>query len=447
MHYKKLIARLVISTIVVATFFGSYQVSTSNSSRNIVLAAKSTSVEEYIDHITLSIKTNYLGLKNVGQWQQYIEEARALNGKLQYGATKRKNESDLDKIEALVNAAARVNQVEKSMDVNALSMKNVKQWEYYIDLAKSDLEKVDLYSFRYQHSELSRRAKKKQEEINSIKKEYYKNYNEAENMYFDAIKLEDSNMEEALRRAKVAKEVTLRLQSHETKDFLIEREERLIKRLDDDIVARANGVYKRKYIINNSDIESVNNSTYNEIIIDTWNDFTNRRITHLTANTVVIRSGSDIVLNNCNIGRLIVQDYSNNINIKVEGKTTIERGIVRSGASFNRTEDFIENHIDPMKSVPMSMEVDTRERVWINTQVAYLSMNARDSKLSIDSYVGTVKLNSPYSTLTISKNGIVDKLYVNTFANNSLIEGSGKLVKFEDLSYGTKMRLDNPPVK
>ncbi|MEG2892675.1 MAG: alpha/beta hydrolase [Clostridium sp.] len=148
-------------------------ISTFVSGENIVFAAKMSknegAVKAKVDKITSSLKTNYLGLKNVGQWQQYIKEARALAGKLPSGSVKNKYIDQINKAEALVNAAARVNKVEQSMSTNAHSINNATTWEQYINLAKTDLAKVDKNIFGKQISELNSRIASKGAIIANIK--------------------------------------------------------------------------------------------------------------------------------------------------------------------------------------------------------------------------------------------------------------------------------------
>ncbi|KMT23341.1 Ig-like domain-containing protein [Clostridium cylindrosporum] len=121
----------------------------------------SLAVHYKIEHLRSSLKKNYLGLKNVGQWQKYIKEARALNAKLPNGSTKTKYAERINTAEALVNAAARVNQLEFSMDKNAHVMANVPQWGEYVDLAIEDLEKVDINQYEAQYNSLVDRLEKR----------------------------------------------------------------------------------------------------------------------------------------------------------------------------------------------------------------------------------------------------------------------------------------------
>lgn len=145
-----------------------------------VYASESKSVKDArakISHITYSLKTNYLGLKNQGQWEVYIKEARELISKISSKESNIAKElgTEVNRDEALVKALARINQVEKSMTPkeeggygNALIPKNVPQWQEYIRLANIDLEKVDKNLFKDQYNELIKRrdiVNKKLDEI------------------------------------------------------------------------------------------------------------------------------------------------------------------------------------------------------------------------------------------------------------------------------------------
>ncbi|MEG2339054.1 MAG: hypothetical protein RSB66_08245, partial [Clostridium sp.] len=111
MYKGKGFIAFIVAIIMVAS-----GVITAAESESIVYAAKMSRAEAAckakVDKITSSLKSNYLGLKNVGQWQQYIKEARALAGKLSK-SIRVKYVNQIDKAEALVNAAARVNKVEQ----------------------------------------------------------------------------------------------------------------------------------------------------------------------------------------------------------------------------------------------------------------------------------------------------------------------------------------------
>ncbi len=83
-----------------------------------------------VDHLTYSLKNNYLGIKNQATWEIYIKEGRVLISKI---PVSEKSEADsltvqLDKCESLVNAVARINHVEKSLETNYHGIKNAKQW-------------------------------------------------------------------------------------------------------------------------------------------------------------------------------------------------------------------------------------------------------------------------------------------------------------------------------
>lgn len=162
---KKFIAATMAAMLMV-TAVGNYVYS-----NNIVFAAMSRAEADCkakVDKITSSLKSNYLGLKNVGQWQQYIKEARALAAKLSR-SIRVKYEDQINKAESLVNAAARVNKVEQSMSVNSHTLKNVATWEQYISLAKTDLAKVNRDIFAKQINELNSRIVSREAVIANIK--------------------------------------------------------------------------------------------------------------------------------------------------------------------------------------------------------------------------------------------------------------------------------------
>ncbi|MEF9953291.1 MAG: hypothetical protein RR840_06730 [Clostridium sp.] len=169
MKKKKLISASLAGVMAVSAVSG---VVGSVEERDVSAASANKLVHDVnakIEHITYSLKKNYLGLKNVGQWQAYLKEANTLNAKLPKGSSRDRYQARINRAEALVNASARVNKVEQSMEVNAHTIKNVPQWSQYIVLAKEDLGKVDLNVFKPQYNELLERVAERNQKIEDIK--------------------------------------------------------------------------------------------------------------------------------------------------------------------------------------------------------------------------------------------------------------------------------------
>lgn len=147
---------------------------------NIVYAAESKALRDAkakISHLTKSIKTNYLGIKNQAMWQTYIKQARELIEKIPNSEKSQRNALtvEVNEDEALVNALARINHVEKSMQPkseggygNALIPKNVPTWREYIRLANIDLEKVNKNIFKDQYDELMSRRDEVNAKLDAI---------------------------------------------------------------------------------------------------------------------------------------------------------------------------------------------------------------------------------------------------------------------------------------
>ncbi|KMT22883.1 serine aminopeptidase domain-containing protein [Clostridium cylindrosporum] len=160
-RFKDFLIGIMTATIVFTSIGG-----------NVVHSAVKSDVENVhrkVEHLIYSLKNNYLGLKNVGNWQAYIKEARKLNSKLPNGSSKKKYEDKILRAEHLVNAAARVNQVEKSMKDNKHTLGNIPQWEKYIVLAKEDIFKVDARLFENEKAKLDERVSSCEKIIESIK--------------------------------------------------------------------------------------------------------------------------------------------------------------------------------------------------------------------------------------------------------------------------------------
>ena len=93
------------------------------------------SIHGKIEHIRWSLKNNYLGLKNVGTWQGYEKDIRNLIAKLPNGSSKTKYTQRINECSSLINAAAKINHVEKSLEVNFHGIKNADVWAEYIEQA------------------------------------------------------------------------------------------------------------------------------------------------------------------------------------------------------------------------------------------------------------------------------------------------------------------------
>lgn len=138
-------------------------------------ASKSfTVVKAKTQHLVNSLHSNYLGIKNQGKWQEYIREIRLLVNKLPSGENQGVNEiiEIVNKAEGLVNSLASINQVEKSLESNSLTMGNVRVWNYYIMVSRSELSRVDKTQFSKEYSKLASRMNKSIKIINNIQSKY-----------------------------------------------------------------------------------------------------------------------------------------------------------------------------------------------------------------------------------------------------------------------------------
>lgn len=149
---------------------------------NTVYAASSTLTEAkaVMSHLSKSIHTNYLGLKNQGTWELYIKQIRNLINKLPSSEKAEGNKLtvEVNKAANLVMAVARINQVEKSMEVNTPRIGNVITWNNYLVLGEQDLAKVDKTEFSKEIKNLQDRKIKSESAIKKIEDEYFKKYSE-----------------------------------------------------------------------------------------------------------------------------------------------------------------------------------------------------------------------------------------------------------------------------
>ncbi|MEG0387803.1 MAG: hypothetical protein RR582_05675, partial [Niameybacter sp.] len=151
-----------------------------------------------ISHLTKSLKTNYLGIKNQGQWEVYVNEARNLIAKipLSEGETALELTTEVDKDMELINALARINKVEKSYEVNFRGIKNAKQWREYLNLASKSLKLVDQGVFANQYGELISRMNLVSGGVKKIEDDFKKEIEAATKLYEKAkelMKIEDVN--------------------------------------------------------------------------------------------------------------------------------------------------------------------------------------------------------------------------------------------------------------
>lgn len=144
-------------------------------------------------HLNKSLHTNYLGLKNQGQWQEYIKQVRNLITKIP--SSERTSAQNLtnavNKAESLVQSLSRINQVEKSMSQNAHVIRNVRQWNLYLDLAKSDLSRVDRSEFDAEYNELVKRMKVCKDVADKLQSEYNIKLDKVVDLYTVAVNSKD----------------------------------------------------------------------------------------------------------------------------------------------------------------------------------------------------------------------------------------------------------------
>ncbi len=190
---KKIICTCMTTTLILAAIA---PVLSDNVS--IVYAAESKALRDAkakISHLTNSLKTNYLGIKNQATWELYIKQARELIKKIPNSEKSQRNALtvEVNKDEALVNALSRINQVEKSITPkseggygNYLGIKNAETWREYLRLAESDLEKVDKTIFQKQYDELIGRKNKVSEIVKKIEDEFQVEYDRVVKLYEEA---------------------------------------------------------------------------------------------------------------------------------------------------------------------------------------------------------------------------------------------------------------------
>lgn len=167
---------------------------------NTAYAAESkelVSAKAKINHLTNSLKTNYLGLKNQAMWEKYIVQSRLLISNISFFESHEaeKLSIQVDKNECLVKALGRINHVEKSILPksqggygNYLGIKNAETWRDYLKLASTELDSIDKTIFKTQYNELIGRMNKVSNVVNDIEIKYQVEYNKIFTQYLEAKK-------------------------------------------------------------------------------------------------------------------------------------------------------------------------------------------------------------------------------------------------------------------
>lgn len=202
----------------------------------VVNAAESKALKDAkakISHLTYSLKNNYLGIKNQGQWEIYVKEARVLIAKIPKAeaAIAKELTEEVDRDASMIQGLARINKVEKSMETNFHGIKNAKQWNEYLTLAVTDLSKVDQKVFEKQYEELVQRLDVCAKEVATIEEQFNIEYKFALSLYEEAVSKND------LAKAQAALVAAEKLGTCDESDKLEENCKKLIDELTNSVAA------------------------------------------------------------------------------------------------------------------------------------------------------------------------------------------------------------------
>lgn len=139
---KKIVGTCLLG---VMTILGAGGVATAADNVKVV-QAESTEVEiarGQIERTATSLRANYLGVKNVWQWQQYIALSRDYTSKIVPGSTRDTFNQRIDAQEQVVNAVIRLGQLETSMENNAHVVRNIPQWKDYVNMSMTEIKKIN----------------------------------------------------------------------------------------------------------------------------------------------------------------------------------------------------------------------------------------------------------------------------------------------------------------
>ncbi len=236
---NKFICALAIGSLSIAMITGTIMTLGINNVHATTYPAESKALGDAkakISHLTKSLKTNYLGIKNQATWELYIKEARGLIEKIPNYEKYQKDALtvEVDKDEALVKGLARINHVEKSIAPkseggygNHLGIKNAETWREYLRLAKIDLEKVDKSIFKKQYDELISRMNNVDKVVQKIEDDFQVEYDKVVKLYEEAKALDD------LDKANEALENSKKLGSCNRTNELEKNIEKLIKDIEE----------------------------------------------------------------------------------------------------------------------------------------------------------------------------------------------------------------------
>lgn len=215
---KKPIAGMVIVMMLLSSMQGTINTIYA-STQSFVTDAKAK-----IQHLTNSINNNYAGIKNQAQWEIYIGEAQVLINKIPYENKEdiTKLSGQLDDLRKTVLSIARINQVEKSYEVNYHGIKNAAQWRKYLELAAEDMKAIDKNVFKAKFEELTKRYNEIESKVKLIEDEHNESLKKVQNLYEEAKKALD------IKKAEKALEEANKLGTHETSSEIIEKIKNLI---------------------------------------------------------------------------------------------------------------------------------------------------------------------------------------------------------------------------
>lgn len=207
---KRVVASFLVGTMILAGMSTLTEIQNTK-----IVSAESRSLlnaRNKVEYLIMSIKKNYLGIKNQSTWQNYINQSKSLIRNIPSAEKAQKDEltTKLDRIEALVDSIGRINYVEKSTTSkenggygNYLGIKNTKTWNEYLEIAKKDLKRVDRNIFGNEYTELLERIEPLEELIAKIENEYSIEYNNINELFESARQENDvDKVKEVLELAK-----------------------------------------------------------------------------------------------------------------------------------------------------------------------------------------------------------------------------------------------------
>lgn len=414
MYTKKDIIQKTIFTLILCLSF-TFLISNVNTA----YAAESKELraaKAKVSHLTKSLKTNYLGLKNQTMWEKYILESKHLISTISMFEWREADSLSIEvnKDECLVKALGRINHVEKSILPksqggygNYLGIKNAETWREYLKLATTELESVDKTIFKNQYNELIGRMNKVSIIVKDIEDKYQIQYDKVYNQYLEARKNLDIPkakllISEASKLGNCSRtdELKLKITSLINSTVYVNNYDDLKKALASD---------KTELIVINSDISILNDTTIKE------------HTSLIIPKGITLDSGSNIynhgtIINNGNI-KLYANSLYNYKTIENYSNMSLSCSVTNYNIILNKGNIDIYSFFENKNLIDNEGTITSFKKV-----VDYITLYNYGTIKNKSKFINNDKFSN-YGYLDNSKTGLI--INSSIFTNNKMINNLG----------------------